>query len=253
MNSQLGVGKSLFLFNWKNMPDVYLQPETHSRGSRVPSLVWFCLQALSEFPDQIQLPFKLIYRTPRSPPPKSFRLIDKLFSATHKGGYDVTSSLLLQKLDPRLWAAVIQIFDHIPTELRTYTLSLNDGLLPLIQGVKNTPTFSLITILELPGCDALTDESIVELRCLHTLTALDASNTRISSHGIVSLARTLIVNEPEETQRALKGPWALRILRVKHCTGIDNTIYHILPSFPLLSIVGGHEHYFTIIRWVDGL
>jgi hypothetical protein len=254
MNSKPGAGKSLFNLRWKNTPDVYIPPETHSRGSRVPSLVWFCLQVISEFPDQIQLPFKLIYRAPRSPPPKSFRLINNLFNATSQGESDHSDWRLdLRRLDPRLWAAIIQIFDHIPNALRTYTLPLNDELLPLIQGLKNTNTFSLVTILELPGCDALTDDSIAELRCLHTLAALDASNTRISSHGIVAFARTLIVDEPGESTPKLRGPWGLRILRIKHCAAVDSTIYHVLPCFPLLSVVGGYEHCFTAIHQTHAL
>ncbi|KAF5357861.1 hypothetical protein D9756_001580 [Leucocoprinus leucothites] len=242
MNSKLEADKSLFYSRWKSTPDVYLQPETHCRGPRVPSLVWFCLQCISESPDQIQLPYKLIYRPPKSLPPKSFRLIDKLLrAAPARNNYYMRSvddlEPDLRKLDPRLWATIIQIFDQIPTELRNYTLALNDNLLPLIQGIKNTDTFSLLTILELPGCDALTDDSITGLRGLHTLTALDASNTRLSSRGIVALARTLRVNDPEESARALNGPWGLRVLRLKHCAGIDDTVYQVLSSFPLLTVV----------------
>ena len=110
-----GEGKSLFHPRWKNTPDVYLSLETHCRGSQAPSLVWFCLCYISEFPDQLQLPNMLIYRPSSSLLPKSFRLIDSFLrapssSATTNGH----SSLDLKKLDPRLWAAVVQIFDRIP-------------------------------------------------------------------------------------------------------------------------------------------
>jgi len=73
--------KSLFHPRWKNTPDVYLSLETHCRGSQVPSLVWFCLCYISEFPDQLQLPNKLIYRPSSSLLPKSFRLIDSFLRA----------------------------------------------------------------------------------------------------------------------------------------------------------------------------
>ncbi|KAJ3571893.1 hypothetical protein NP233_g3464 [Leucocoprinus birnbaumii] len=242
MNSSLEASRSLFRLRWKNSPDVYLQPDTHYRGPHVPSLVWFCLQCISEFPEQIQLPCKLIYRPPEPPSPKGFRFVDNLFRAvsTRRGEpshLDKDSEPDLQTLDPRLWVTIIQIFDQIPDELRSYTLALNDELLPLMQNVKNTDTFALITILELPGCPALTDDSITELRCLHTLAAFDASNTSLSSHGIVTLARTLLINDRDDSLRTLRGPWGLRILRLKHCAGVDNLVYRAFSSFPLLAVV----------------
>jgi hypothetical protein len=234
----------LFNSRWKNTADVYLPPETHSRASLVPSLLWFCLQCLSEFPGQIQLPFRLIYRPSKHRPPKSFRIIDEIFRrSTAEMPLDGTSGKSrkceLNRLNPLLWAVIIQIFDHIPFALRTYTLSLNDELLPVIQGLNSTDKFSLITILELPGCPGLTDDSISELRYLHTLAAFDASNTKLSTHGVMSLARTLLISDSEELVRKLRGPWGLRILRMKHCARIDDAIYPILSSmFPLLSVVG---------------
>jgi len=238
-----GEGKSLFHPRWKNTPDVYLSFETHCRSSQVPSLVWFCLCYISEFPDQLQLPNKLIYRPSSSLLPKSFRLIDSFLRAPSSSATTNNhSSFDLKKLDPRLWAAVVQIFDRIPPQLRTYTLALNDELLPLIQGLRNTDSFSLITILELPGCDALTDNNVAELRCLHALAAFDASNTKLSSHGIVTLSRTLSINDPSESTRKLRGPWSLRILRLKHCSEIDNAVYHVFSSFPLLAVIGGHMY-----------
>lgn len=142
------------------------------------------------------------------------------------------------QLDPRLWAVIAQVFDYLPLGLRTYTISLNDEALPLLQRIPNTATFSLMTILELPSCTALTDSSIFQLKDLHSLTAFDASSTQISSYGLLSLTRTLQMNDPLEEPRRLRGPWALRILRLKHCTKIDDAIYATLPKFPLLSIVG---------------
>lgn len=240
------VGKNLFHSRWKNTSDVYLSPEARYRSSQVPSLVWFCLHCISEFPDQIRLPRKLIYQPLSSPPPRSFRFIDNFLRASSSNGpndnQDNHWSLGLRKLDPRLWATVVQIFDRIPPELRTYTLSLNDELLPLIQGLENTDSFSLITILELPGCDALTDDSVSELRCLHTLSAFDASSTRLSSRGIVTLTRTLSVNDPGQPMRKLRGPWSLRILRLKHCAEIDNAVYLVLSLFPLLAVIGGYKY-----------
>lgn len=248
MNSVLEAGEGgLVSSRWKNKADVYSHPETHTRGGWVPSLVWFCLQCISEFPDQIRLPLKLAYRPSIHRPPKSFRLLDRLLAhATSRrsdnASLDAKNRVAISKVDPCLWATIVQIFDHIPSELRTYTIPLNDELLPLLQGIPNTDTFSLITILELPGCSALVNSSIAELRFLHTLAAFDASNTRLSADGILSLARTLQANSPLEETRRLRGPWGLRILRLKHCNGIEDAVYQTLPKFPLLSVVGAYMH-----------
>lgn len=225
------------------MANVYSPPEPYTRGGRVPSLVWFCLQCISDFPDQVQLPCKLTYRPAIHRPPKNFRLVDRLLTSAltrrHENpDVDMDDKFNLSRLDPRLWVVTVQIFDHIPSELRTYTIPLNDELLPLLQCVPNTATFSLLTILELPGCLALTDNSITDVKGLHTLVAFDASRTAISARGILALARTLQANDSSEVTRKLRGPWALRILRVKHCARIDDGIYSSLSLFPLLSVVG---------------
>lgn len=232
----------LVLSRWKNTAEVYSSPEAYIRGGHVPSLVWFCLQCISEYPDQIQLPLKLVYRPPTHRPPKSFRFLDKLLHlatmdhSDREPSKEETHSFSI--LDPRLWAVIVQIFNDIPQELSTYTIPLNDEFLPLLQGIQNTDTFSLVTILELPGCSVLVDDSIAELGFLHGLVAFDASRTKISASGILSLSRTLRANDTSEAARKLRGPWGLRILRLKRCEKIGDAVYETLPKFPLLSVVG---------------
>ncbi|KAF9451032.1 hypothetical protein P691DRAFT_773419 [Macrolepiota fuliginosa MF-IS2] len=234
-------GGGLVSSRWKNTPDVYVRPETCARGGGVPSLIWFCLQCMSEFPDQVHIPLKVSYRRSLRPPPKSFRVIDDIFAsamARQSDNNDLDAQRDLSTIDPRLWVVIVQVFDQIPSELRIYTIPLNDEFLPLLQGIQNTDTFSLLTILELPSCSALEDNTLADLRFLHTLAAFDASNTRISADGVLSLARTLQANSPLEATRKLTGPWGLRVLRLKHCSRIaGSTIYESLDRFPLLSVV----------------
>jgi hypothetical protein len=220
---------------WKN---AFSTQQLCSRGAGVPSLVWFCLQCIAEFPDQAQLHHKLVYQPPQPPLNDIDRLLASMLTGRCGKIQDTRDKQDLSQFDPRLWAVIAQIFDYLPSGLRTYTISLNDEALPLLQQIPNTATFSLMTILELPSCMALTDSSISQLKDLHTLTAFDASSTRISSYGLLSLARTLQMNDPLEATRRLRGPWVLRILRLKYCSGIDDAVYATLPKFPLLSVVG---------------
>ena len=175
---------------------------------RVPSLSSICLHILAKFPDQVRLTTRLYYRSEITAP----------FS-----------------LDPRLWCILVQVYDGLPQCLHSYNIPLSDIHLPLLQRVPSTPQFSLITLLDLPACPDLTDDSISTLKLLHSLVAFDASATVLSSHAVKVLARTLVYTEYDTTRR---GPWTLRILRLRNCKNIDNNVYSHLPIFPLLSVVG---------------
>ncbi|KAF8077956.1 hypothetical protein FPV67DRAFT_22896 [Lyophyllum atratum] len=123
---------------------------------------------------------------------------------------------------------------NLPTHLCALTLPLADAHLLLLQRVPFTPRFSLLTILDLPACPHLTDTSIVSLSPLHSLVALDASATSLSSYAIKALAGTLLWVDDGPERR---GPWPLRILRLRYCTNMDDNVYHHLSRFPLLSVI----------------
>ncbi|KAF8902098.1 hypothetical protein CPB84DRAFT_1846509 [Gymnopilus junonius] len=185
-------------------------PYTAVRASpvRVPSLVSLCVCALVPFPEQVhRLPVRL-----------HPRFLDELIP-------DHPSLL-----DPRLWAVIVQIFDPLPASLASCTLPLADTHLPLLQTIPATPAFSLLTLLALDACPHLTDDSIVHLKFLHTLAALDASNNNLSSYAIQSLAATL-------DSQDIRGPWHLRILSLRNCRQVTNDAFPHLLRFPLLSVI----------------
>ncbi|EPQ58131.1 hypothetical protein GLOTRDRAFT_126623 [Gloeophyllum trabeum ATCC 11539] len=196
-----------------------------------PSLAYFCVKALIEVADQVHLigSARLRYRAPEV-----------------EGSYDPLRALLpsygtdafdLSKVDPRLWAVLIQVYENLPDDIRTYRLPLADKHLPLLQSIPSTLDFTLITLLDLSRCPELTDNTIVELKALHCLVALDASMTEVSTHGIRGLSRTLQCTVDQETgMKRRGGPWGLRILRLRRCEKLSDAIFSCLASFPLLSL-----------------
>ena len=85
----------------------------------------------------------------------------------------------------------------------------------------------------------LTDDTVVELRELHTLAALDASVTALGSWGVYRLARSLAWSDGEDDEPPQRrGPWGLRVLYLNNCMNIDNKVFSYLSRFPLLSVVG---------------
>lgn len=186
----------------------------------VPSLVWFCVSALYRHPDQLHLlgGVRLNYR-------RELNDID------------------LYNLDPRLWATLVQLYDRLPDKLSAYQLPLNDTHLPLLQEIPSTPSFSLLTILDLPACKDLDDATIINLKPLHSLVAFDASSTALSTDGIQRLTNTLLLREPDDEHAHLmyRGPWPLRILRLRNCAKVTNDVYPHLAKFPLLSIIGKYS------------
>ncbi|GLB34965.1 hypothetical protein LshimejAT787_0205300 [Lyophyllum shimeji] len=200
---------------------VLFRPPGHPRASyqlpeppadRVPSLSWICLQRLVHFVDELHhLPVRLNYLPDRS---------------------DVLHGT--QPLDPRLWATLVQVYDNLSHRFRALEIPLADPHLIRLQRIPHTPRFSLLTILDLPACPHLTDTSIVSLSPLHSLVALDASATSLTAYGIKALAGTLLWVDDGPDRR---GPWPLRILRLRYCVDMDDDVYPHLAKFPLLSVV----------------
>lgn len=166
------------------------------------SLVSLCIHRLIPFADQIHhLPFKLQLRSIHDLVPDP------------------------ANVDPRLWAVLIQIYDTLPPFLASHSLSLADTHLPLLQSIPSTASFSLITLLDLPACPHLKDNTILELRFINTLTAFDAAQSSLSSYAIKTLA-------------SFKGSWQLRILSLRNCRHITNDAFPHFIKFPLLSVLG---------------
>lgn len=211
------------------------ESETDEPRVYVPSLAYFAIKSLFEYPEQVHAlgSLRLQYQTPSSA--LSYDVLRELIPFYDPSDPDFT----LAEVDPRLWATVIQVFSGLPDTFRTYRIPLSDKHVPLLQQIHSTPQFSLITILELPGCPELTDETIIQLKCLPGLCALDASATKLGTHGMKNLSRTLMWSEDDGvTTRERRGSWAIRILNLQNCPNIDNGIFTFLPKFVLLSVIG---------------
>lgn len=89
-------------------------------------------------------------------------------------------------------------------------------LRPLLQRIPTTEHFSLLTVLEIPGCSHLTDDTIVRLAVIHTICVLDASNTPLTAQGIRRLSGTLRWGDDGvDIANQRRGPWQLRILSLR--------------------------------------
>ncbi|KAF9464687.1 hypothetical protein BDZ94DRAFT_1296968 [Collybia nuda] len=201
----------------------------NARTTRIPSLSWLCVRWLSEFPDEIyHIPFRL--RVPESVSDSDHRisLAKDIADAVHDGLGDDYN-----RIDPRLWATLVQIYDNLPSHLANFSISLGDPHIPLLQRIPATPRFALLTLLDLPACAYLTDDSITELTPLHSLVALDVSATSLSSYAVTVLSRTL----QWSGNQLSRGLWGLRILRLRDCVAIENSVYPPLARFPLLSVI----------------
>jgi hypothetical protein len=218
-------------------PNAYFQPGPYDDQDniaeiRVPPLSYFCIKRLVQVPE-------LVYHYG---PPRPYRSPESLNDP------DILQSLIprctrghfnLGKVDPRLWAILVQTYSDLPQSLRTYRTALCDKYLPLLQRVPTTEHFSLLTVLELPGCSHLNDDTIVHLTALHTLCVLDASHTTLSALGIRCFSGTVKwVEDGVDCANRRRGPWQLRILSLHHCTRVTNAIFQYLESFILLAAVG---------------
>ncbi|KAF8844974.1 hypothetical protein BDN67DRAFT_921164 [Paxillus ammoniavirescens] len=205
----------------------------------VPPLAYFCIKALSPFPEQLHtlahLQFSYRDDLARALFPLRSQLDEDIQQSTQCSGapnFDTTA------LDPRLWATFAQIIHPLPEQLHDLDLPLANIHLPLLQQIPNTPIFSLVTLLSLPNCNHVCDDTISELRRLNSLVALDLRGTNITPYALTVLARGLSwTSDDDSASRRRTGLWGLRILRLHSCTRIDNKAISVLQKFPLLSVV----------------
>ena len=170
--------------------------ERYERGNAM-SLVSLCIRRLLPFADEIRVSVRLHLRS---------STIDELIPDP-------------ANVDTRLWAVLIQLFDNLPSFLTCHT---THSPLPLLQSIPSTPTFSLITLLDLPACPHLNDTTVLQFTSIYSLTAFDAACSALSSYALKSLV-----------------PLAqLRILSLRKCRLITNDALPYFIKFPLLSVLG---------------
>jgi hypothetical protein len=220
-------------------PHAYFQPGPYGDEDnaciaeiRVPPLSYFCIKRLVQVPELVyHYGPPRPYRSPESPNDPD--VLQSLIPRSTRGHFD------LAKVDPRLWAILVQTYSDLPQSLRIYCTALCDTYLPLLQRIPTTEHFSFLTVLELRGCSHLNDDTIVHLTALHALCVLDASRTILSALGIRRLSGTLKwVEDGVDCANRRRGPWQLRILSLHHCTRVTNTVFQYLESFILLTAVG---------------
>ncbi|KAH9048110.1 hypothetical protein EDB84DRAFT_1411074 [Lactarius hengduanensis] len=198
--------------------------------SHVPSLSYFCIKHLVKIPEMLYNygPARP-YRSPEYPGDSD---ILRTLPRTPQCNVD------LSKVDPRLWAVIVQVYSDLPSGLHIYRTALADKYLPSLQRIPTTEHFSLLTVLEIPGCSHLTDDTIVRLAVIHTLCVLDASNTPLTAQGIRRLSGTLRWGDDGvDIANQRRGPWQLRILSLRNCKQVTDNIYQCLESFMLLAVV----------------
>ncbi|KAI0256685.1 hypothetical protein BJV78DRAFT_1166160 [Lactifluus subvellereus] len=206
-------------------------PTEPLRVLNLPPLSYFCIKRLVKIPELVYLygPPRP-YRFPTSP--SDTDILQALIPSNLQGHFD------LGKVDPRLWAVIVQVYSDLPHRLLIYRTALSDKYTPLLQHIPATEHFSLLTVLELPGCSHLNDDTIIQLTVLHTLCALDASSSALSAQGIRRLSGTLKWDEDGvDIANQRRGPWQLRILSLRNCKRVTNAIYQYLGPFILLAAV----------------
>ncbi|KAG1731890.1 hypothetical protein EDB19DRAFT_1309544 [Suillus lakei] len=198
----------------------------------VPPLAYFCIRALTPHADQLH---SLQHTVPYS---------NDVVNALVPSKQDILVSVaenrdvrrfVVQSVDPRLLATLGQVMRPLPKEFRNYDIPLSDVHLPLLQQVPSRENFCFVTLLALPGCKEVSDDTIGVIRRLNTLAALDLRGTTIGSYGLTVLARGLSWSDDELQSRT--GCWGLRILSLHSCTKIGNEALPILSKFPLLSSI----------------
>ncbi|KAF8519911.1 hypothetical protein BU17DRAFT_47354 [Hysterangium stoloniferum] len=192
----------------------------------VPSLAYFSIRALWKVIDRINFDGcpRLTYHA-ESHTPLLKSLIPFLGPETRP--------LDIKYVDPSLWGTLIQLYVDLPAFFHVYPIPLSDKYLPLLQGIRSTLDFTLITVLNLSACGYLSDDTISQLKPLTNLCVLDMSRTAVSSWGIKMLSMCLVRNDDERF-----GPWGIRIWSMRGCHKIDNKVKEVLGKFPLLSVVG---------------
>ena len=192
----------------------------------VPPLAYFCIRVLIDYPDQVH---SLGSHRIRCQPQVLHALSSSTFSNID------TPARCLCKLDPRLWSVITQVYRDLPEGLQDYHIPLGDRHLPLLQAIPSTPSFALITVLNLAG--SVSDETTHALRSLHGLCALDISQTLISHLGIRHFAPA-ITSDPSDIRYGTRG---LRILRLYNCPMITNKVISAVSNFQLLAILGPYN------------
>jgi len=191
----------------------------------IPPLAYFCIRTLLNYADQVHgfgsHRIRCQPRVLRALSPPTFDDLDAPIRC-------------LCKLDPRLWSIIAQVYSDLPKGLQNYYIPLSDRYLPLLQAIPSTPSFVLITVLNLAG--SVSDETSHALKSLHGLCALDISQTSISHLGIRHFAPT-ITTKPSDPRLGTRG---LRILRLCNCPKITNQVIDAVSNFPLLAILGSH-------------
>lgn len=211
--------------------DVDVAGPAGPRLNHVPSLSYFCIKHLVKTPELVYNygPARP-YRTPEFPGDSD---ILQSLPRTPRGNVN------LCKVDPRLWAVIVQVYSDLPSDLHIYRTALADKYIPSLQRIPTTEHFSLLTVLELPRCSYLNDDTIVHLTVLRTLCVLDASDTPLSARGIRSLSGTLRWGDDGvDFANQRRGPWQLRILSLRNCKQVTDNIYQYLESFVLLAVAG---------------
>lgn len=196
-----------------------------AREGLVPPLAYFCIRTLFGYADQVHI---LGSRRIRCQPEVLCALSPSTF------GHSNTTTRCLCKLDPRLWSIIVQVYSGLPEGLRNYYIPLADRHLPLLQAIPSTPSFALITVLNLARC--LSDDTSHVLKPLHGLCALDISDSHISHLGIRHFAPTVTAKQPESHY----GTRGLRILRLNQCRNITDKVIGAVSNFPLLSVLGSY-------------
>ena len=199
---------------------------TAARNQPVPPLAYFCIRTLTEHADQV---YSLGSHRIRCQPQ-----VLRALSPSAFGDTDATTRCLC-KLDPRVWSIIVQVYSDLPKGFQNYHIPLGDRHLPLLQSIPSTPSFALITALNLTRC--VSDETSHVLKTLHGLCTLDISRTSISHLGIRHFAPT-ITSEPSDAHYGTRG---LRILRLCDCPKITNQIIDAVSNFQLLAILGSYH------------
>lgn len=189
----------------------------------VPPLAYFCIRTLIDYADQVHgLGSHRIRCQPQ---------VLRALSPSAFGDIDADTRCLC-KLDPRLWSIIAQVYSGLPKGLQSYHIPLGDRHLPLLQAIPSTPSFALVTVLNLAGC--VSDDTSHALKTLHGLCALDISQTSISHLGIRHFAPT-ITGDPSDARYGTRG---LRILRLCGCPQITGQVIGAVSNFQLLAILG---------------
>ena len=194
----------------------------------VPPLAYFCIRTLIGYADQAYTlgPHRIRCQS---------EVLRVLSPPTF--GDSISATRCLCKLDPRLWSILVQVYSGLPDGLRNYYIPLGDRYLPLLQAIPSTPSFALITVLNLAR--HVSDETSHALKSLHGLCALDISDTSISHLGIRHFAST-VTTKPLQPHYGTRG---LRILRLNKCRNITDQVMGAVSGFPLLAIFGSyHSH-----------